>query len=1461
MSSCFHRITWVALFAFVWTCGLARAQQTTPAALPNRITAQVSDAQRTPLQGSVSPMLKVSTDLGVLPGNQAMNRMVLVLKPSDAQQQDLDALVAQQHSPDSSQFHKWLTPAQFHARFGVSSADQAQVAAWLESRGFTAIKANAQQIEFSGTVSTVESAFKTSMHQYQTRVNGALETHVANATEISIPSALAPVVSGVLSLNNFHSRPAHTNLGQVKRNAAGQWARVRSDATSTDGNGDFTFTLAPGDIRNIYGAAPLPASVDGTGVSVTVLGRSNVELTDLQTFRKIFGLPAKDPNIILSGPDPGMPSYGDAGESTLDLEWVASVATNIDVNFVTAASTDTTDGIALAAGYAVENVTSPIITVSYGACEQHFGPSGNLFWKLMWEQAAAEGISVFVSSGDGGAAQCDSDNYTSPAVMGDTVSGLASTPFNTAVGGTQFAEGANPLQYWNTNTASNYTSAYGYIPEEIWNESCDPTLPVQDQNCAFGQSYYQATGGGGGRSNCAEGTVDDSGNVTCTAGYPKPSWQTGAGVPSDGVRDVPDIAFSAGFAVDPYMFCFVGGCQYTVSDSGQYLLTASNVAGGTSISTPVMAGFMALVEQQNGTFQGLINPVLYKLAAQQDASCSSTARTDPTNAPACIFNDLTAGSNSVPGLSGYGTSTADFTAAAGYDLASGLGSINVANLVNGWSAGLATTPTTTTLAASATTAKHGTPINLQVGVTAASGTPTGDFVLMSDKYGAGDQYTLGSNAAWSGAVSDLPGGSYTLTARYAGDGSFASSTSPGLAVTIAPEDSVGSMVAGTYDYSTQRITPVTSVPYYGYTLYFKGVIAASSGHGVPTGTVSVMMDGTTNLGDVALTADGGFLVGTMDVPVGNHTFAARYAGDNSFNTSLSPAVSVSVPKGQAVTFPSSIGGPDNLLAVVVTTSGNAKPTGTVQVFDNGTAISGVLPVVYTGPLGDGTAQAFFSHQPFASGKHVITATYSGDSNYLAVALGSDFAYSITLNVGQNTGTTPTITTFKMNTATTLQMGQIASFNYAVAPATANAQVPTGIVYLYDGNGGVLTGGNIANGQGSAIFYADSAGTFTIRAGYQGDNTFAPSYSAGTVTLTVPKLTPVTTFNASAAYVATGAQMTLNFTATGVMINPWVEQDPQGTVTFTDSANGGPATPLGTFSLNFINGKTGGYSGRFALANGTHTLTATYSGNANFNSTTSVATVVVTPPDFVLSGDDTGLTLPAGASAAATLTLTPVLGYTGATTLACTGAPAGATCTLSPNSVNLTGEQNVTVTLTMPAASPSASSQQASNPAIRMLGGLSLAGLALFFLPRRWKQARVWLALLLFIVPIGCGGSGTPRATLLAIASSNTKAASGAPVTLTATLDALTSNATGTVTFYDGAASLGSAPVAQGTASLKTSSLSVGAHSISAVYSGDNHNEKSTSITITQIITGTASMQVTATSGSVSHAVSLPVTVQ
>jgi subtilase family serine protease len=532
--------------------------------------------------------------------------MLLLLNPSPQQQSDLDALLAAQQDPDSPLFHQWLTPAEFGARFGASDADLAQVTGWLAAHGFTIdeIPASHRLIAFSGSVLQVAETFRTSLHIY--RVNGA--DHLANAADPQIPAPFSGVVAGVVSLHDF------------RRNS--QMHSLAPFSVEPDYSAGSTHYLFPADFATIYDLNPLfAAGTDGSGSSIAIAARSNIRLADVESFRSMAALPANDATITLDGADPGLVAH-DQDESTLDTEWAGATAPGSKINLVVAASTATTDGIDLAAAYIVNHNSAPIASVSYGSCEQEMGAAELAFYNSLWQQAAAEGMSVFVSSGDSGAAGCSTPTATAGSET--AVNGLCSSPYATCVGGTEFDEGANPAMYWSSTNSTGYDSALGYIPEEVWNESA-----------SNGGTALWASGGGASRV------------------YTQPFWQANAdgATAAGGMRAVPDVALAA-----------ADHDGYFVAENGSYW-----IASGTSASAPSFAGIMALVLQaQHGESQGNANPRLYAMASGGGNS----------------FHPTPSGDNSVPGVAGFSA------AGAAYNLGTGLGSVDAALLVKGWSARL-----------------------------------------------------------------------------------------------------------------------------------------------------------------------------------------------------------------------------------------------------------------------------------------------------------------------------------------------------------------------------------------------------------------------------------------------------------------------------------------------------------------------------------------------------------------------------------------------------------------------------------------------------------------------------------------------------------------------------------------------------------------------------------------------------
>ena len=928
---------------------------------------KIDESSRVVLSGNRHPLATAANDRGEVSPDLPMQRMLLVLSRDPAAEADLQRLLASQQDKSSPDFHAWLTPAQFAERFGVSNADVQKVAQWLQSHGFRVnrVAAGAMTIEFSGAAGQVKEAFGTPIHAYA--VAGA--AHYANASDPQIPAALASVVAGIDTLHDFRKTQAIRVLGTAHR--SGNSAVWQPDFTFNGAAGVEHF-LAPGDFAKIYNTAGLYQSgINGAGQSLAIVARNNINLSDVQIFRIAFGLPVNDPQIILDGPDPGNFGGPEETEADLDIEWSGAIAPMATIKFVVSASTNTTDGVDLSSLYIVDNNLAPVMSASFGECEKSLGTAENTFFNNLWEQAAAQGITVVISSGDNGPAGCDAADQSTPASGGLAVSGLASTPFNIAVGGTQFNENGANSTYWSSTNNPDQSSALGYIPEVVWNESCaDPNV------CGFA-SLFASSGG-------------------ASSLYAKPSWQVGTGVPNDGKRDLPDVSLDAAAGHDAYLLCQDGIC--TTNASGQ--LVNAELVGGTSASTPTFAAILTLVAQKNNSRLGQANFVLYPLAAaQNEANCNSSA----TPQAACIFNDITQGNNTVPGQTGA-------TATVGYDLATGWGSVNAANLANSWT-NQTFRGSSTTLQLSAKTVAHGQPVTATVSVapSTGTGTPSGDVALLAGAQGV----NLGNltTGTISGPVSTFPGGTYSVTASYGGDGTFGASQSPGVALTVTPEATTTTFSAFLAGQSGNQTNTVNST--YGNFLELQVAVAGASGQGTPTGalTFSDTFNGnTTTLLTSSLNSQGNALLQETQLALGTHTLNVSYAGDASFNASNAGPVTVNVAKGptQVFLFGPSGALPNTAVALeaLVIPNGAIFPTGTVQFFNGKAALGPAVAVT--------NLVAVLTTMQLPSGSNVLTATYSGDPNFLTstsspftVIVGNpDFQLGVNPGNVTITGTTP-----------------------------------------------------------------------------------------------------------------------------------------------------------------------------------------------------------------------------------------------------------------------------------------------------------------------------------------------------------------------------------------------------------------------------------------------------------------------
>ena len=980
------------------------AQQSAPVL----VTQAVDNSVRTALPGNVHPLARPEFDRGEAPADLPLTRMLLVLKRSPEQEVALRNFIDDQQDKNSPNYHQWLSPVEFGARFGPSDSDIAAVTNWLKASGFeiASVSTGRTVIEFNGNAALVQQAFQTPLHRFV--VNGT--EHWANTGNPSIPSALAPVVHGVVSLNNFPKKPHYNVLGPIRSRTSGAGGPL--PLTTVKVQGFNYYGVGPADFATIYN---IPATADGTGQHIAIVGETNINLQDIRDFRRIFGLAARDPHVILNGPDPGL--QADETEAILDVSWAGAVAKNAIIDFVVSGSTETTWGIDLSALYIVDNNVAPVMSESYGQCEWFLGNTQNAFYNALWQQAAAQGITVVLSSGDGGSAGCDDFNSASVAQNGLAMSGFATTPYNVAVGGTDFDQTPqNAPTYWNsTNNASTGGSAKSYIREMPWNDSCAGVLFGSNGCVPNNFDFLDIVGGSGGPSNCA--FQDDSG--TCLGGYDKPAWQTGTGVRLDGVRDTPDVSL---FASNGFNGSFYILCEADAMEGFPCSIGANNFAflavGGTSASAPAFAGIMALVNQKTGARQGNANYVLYKLASQSGASCDSTALTQSqlTN-NSCIFYDTTKGNNSVPCAlgspncgtapsGGYGVlvdpidnTTPAWKTTRGHDMATGLGSVNVANLLNKWSTATFSQSVTTLTDLSPVNITHGQRVNVSVSVAAKTGsaTPSGFISLMAKPVNttlALDSFAL-SNGSAAGSTHLLPGGTYNVTAHYTGDGIFGGSDSAPIQVTVGKENSETATTL-----INQNLQPINSASY-GSLYFLRGDVTATAGTpcdappgqlACPTGSVALTDNGSQlDAGTYTLNNMGYFDDYVIQLNAGNHSIQAAYSGDNSFNTStthqtitITPAVSTLYLSSDPYVL---IGENTTIRATVYTQSYGLAPGGTVTFLADGNVLSGTAQVTpvngnYPTPAAlNANLNVTFS----TPGIHSLTATYTGDADYTAAA--------------------------------------------------------------------------------------------------------------------------------------------------------------------------------------------------------------------------------------------------------------------------------------------------------------------------------------------------------------------------------------------------------------------------------------------------------------------------------------------
>jgi subtilase family serine protease len=1174
----------MALVLFAATA--ARAQSASPAKLPAhlpvRLQGDISDSQRTRLPGSQHPLAQPRYESGRVPADTRLQGMSLVFSRTQTQKADLLALIAEQQNPSSPQFHKWLTPDQFAARFGVAQSDLDKATQWLQQQGFSVDRTarSRNRLFFSGSVHQVEAAFATELHYYT--IDG--KKQFAPSTAISLPSALAGVVESVGDLNSFRPKSMLKKFPNVA---------AKPDFTSGLSGSHFT---GPGDIATIYDLQPVySAGLTGAGQSIAILGQSAIYVSDVEHFQTASGWTTPvDPTLVLV-PGTGAGDLflpGDETESDVDLEWASTIAPDATIFFVFTGD-GSSNGVFDSLAYSVDERIAPIISLSYGGCEPAFPSDEITAIEDVNQQAAAQGQTLLAASGDDGASGCLRDtNLGFPEQAELAVSYPASSPYFTAVGGTEFNEGTGT--YWTSNGTNDViNSAISYIPEVVWND---------DNPLGVGAS-------GGGVSIL----------------FPKPSWQTGVpGIPSDGVRDVPDISLDSAAGNDPLLLCStdtaawhqgqVNSCDKGFRDSATGDLTYD---GGTSFATPIFAGMLALINQkENSTGQGVLNPQLYSLASNPTTYSSA-------------FHDITTGSNeclSSDTVKFCPNGPTGYSATTGYDLTTGLGSIDLYNLITAWGtptlAGSFTKITTPTLTPVANSS-----VPFTITVTPQSGTtvPTGTISLAVDGAVANASLSL-VNGAVTYSYTISGSGSHIAVATYSGDSNFGPSTN--------------TLTLSSNTVTTTTVSASSSSPVVGKSDIFTILVEPQIGIDHPTGSLNVLVDGATAQSGLQLSANSVATFATKFQTAGTHTVSVTYVGDAEFATSTGSvtvnAVSNAIATTATVTAANNapnVGANDTFNITIAPASGTATPSGTVSIAIDGAATAN--PATLT------NGAATFTTAFTTAGTHTVTATWAGDTNF------TKSTASVTVNVVPNAVATTTTVTAASKTPS---LGANDTFTITVTPATGTA-APSGTVSISVDGAATATPANLTNG--------------------------------------------VATF----------------------------------TTAFTTS--------------------------------GAHTVSATWAGDASFITSTGSATVNVPPGSFTLSG--TALSITQGASGASTITITPANGYNGTVSFGVTASPALGNACIALASATVSGGTPATSSLSIstnapvcPASAlthtaqlignrptPPSSGGTAQTTAAATLVGLLFAGL----LGRRSRKLRAFAALA-FVITLGifvsgCGGSSKP----------------------------------------------------------------------------------------------------------------------
>jgi subtilase family serine protease len=1013
--------------------GVARAQ------VADRIQGSIDPAQIQPLANHHPMWAVAADDAGPVPANLPIQSITLVLARSSQQEQAFEQLLRDQQDPASPEYHHWLTPNEIGERFGLSDNDIATLTGWLQSQGLQVswVAPSRTFIGFTGTAANVGRAFQTELHYYT--VNGKQRMSVSS--DPMIPAALAPAISSIRGLFTIEDRPSHfaTTVQSSSPNL-----------TVSSGGVSYHF-LAPGDFATIY---DVPASLTGSGTTIGIVAEARTDAADFTNFKSLTGSTFGNPTEVIptayGGIDPG-PAYTTSqsctgsctlldyqAEATLDVVRAGSVAPGATLLSVVASAAS--GGIADDAQYIVQSTPVPaqVMTISFGACELEVGSQSVDFWDNLFKQAAGEGISVFVSSGDSAASGCDTAFTTPPASPNpNSPNYICSSSYATCVGGTEFNDASNPTVYWNASDGTGLKSVISYIPEGAWNEPLNST------------SSPQVAGTGGGVSS-----------VILT-----PSWQTGTGVPTARTgRYTPDVAFSSADH-DGYFACFAAGGGTCVDSGGS---TPFSIFSGTSAAAPAMAGVAALLDQSLAAPQGNLNPTIYSMAASTPAAFHqvSVASSGVSN---CTVSTPSMCNNSVAGPTGLTGGQAGFKlgTTGGYSEVTGLGSLDVTQFINNYSASNRFVPTVTLMGPPSVVVTASA--SVLITVTGNSTPPTGSVTLSSGTYESSSSTLNVPGTNSNGVYIVIPSGvlalgTDTITANYTSDSSSYNSASGTTTIKVTSPTKT----------PTVTVTPSPSTVSTTQSLLVTVAVAGGAGNPTPTGSVVLTGGGYTSPATVLSGGSASIVVPAGALAVGIDPITATYTPDAN----------------------------DSSVYVGAAGSGTVNVTAATKTNPNLVWIT-PAPIAYGTLLGaaqlDATASVAgtFAYSPAAgtmltTGSQILTVTFTPtDSTDYATATSI-----VTLTVNK---ATPIIT---WATPAAITYGTILSV------AQLDATTSAAGTFAYSPPAGALL----------------HAGQQVLMASFTPTDTSDYNATSATVTLTVNKVTPTITWSTPAA-VAVGTALT------------------------------------------------------------------------------------------------------------------------------------------------------------------------------------------------------------------------------------------------------------------------------------------------------------------------------------------------